>query len=159
MLSPDDDPSSIDISHDDPSLTDGVDVDALPQDVVTDSSSLNVPSINDVIDIQMQTTTPHDEISVSDFPLELYMSIIVSSPPDHEDASHMLSPDDDPSSDISHVDTSLTDGVAVAIPLHTQDIVSDNTSLNVPSDSPLPAPSYPIMMKSFLMFHAVMMFV
>ncbi len=74
------------------------------------------------------------------------MPVIISSPPDqHEDASPLLSPDDDPSSlDISHEDLiqrSLTDSVDVdAIP---QDIIRDKTSLNVPSDSPIPAPSHP----------------
>ncbi len=55
----------------------------------------------------------------------------------------MSSPDGDPSF-ISHEDliqTSLTDGVDNdATPLHTQDVVNDNTSHNVPLDSRVPAP-------------------
>ncbi len=56
----------------------------------------------------------------------------------------MSSPDGDPSLDICHEDsiqTSLTDSVDVDIPpLLTYDVVRDDTSLNVPLDSPIPAP-------------------
>ena len=62
----------------------------------------------------------------------------------------MLSPDGAPSLDISHDDptqTSLTDSVDVgAPPVHTLDAVSDNNSLNVPSDSPIPTPPHDVLL-------------
>ncbi len=107
VSSPDDDPSSLNISHEDSSLTDSVDVDAIPQDVVSDNTSLNVPSDSLINDVQIKTPTtnpPHDVISVADSSPDPGISIIVSSSPDHKDASPMLSADDDPPLDISHED-------------------------------------------------------